>query len=208
MTKICIQGAIVGSEIEKETDLDITAKEFIDRLDAVEGDVQVEITSPGGDVFSGIQIANAIARYNRGNISTHAVGLVASIASVILMAGRKVYVDENAFVMIHNPWTIVQGNAKDLEKEITQLNQCREAMMGFYRRHMLVTDDEMKALLDEETWFLGKDFADIMDVEVLACDEQIKIAARVMDKFKKLKDLMMEEEEKKTPEEERVEKIE
>lgn len=94
------------------------------------------------------------------------------------MAGKKVAVDENCFCMIHRPWTFTQGNADDLEKEIGNLEKCEAAMMGFYRKHSKVSDDELLKMLSDETWFLGTEFAEVFDVEVVPNDEQLNIAAK------------------------------
>lgn len=148
--------------------------------------LEVEITSVGGSVFAGIQIANMLARH-KGQVTTHGVGLVASIATVILMAGKKVVVDDNCFLLLHNPWTMVQGNANDLEKEIDTLNKCKTAMMGYYKKHAKVSENELDEILDAETWYLGKEFADVFDVEVLESDRQLDIAAKFdLSKFKTL----------------------
>ena len=152
--------------------------------------LEVEITSEGGSVFAGIQISNLLARW-KGNVTTHGVGLVASIATVILMAGKKVAIDENCFAMIHLPWTFTQGNANDLEKEIGTLNKCKEAMMGFYRKHSKVSDDDIEKMLSEETWFLGSEFADVFDVEVVPNDQNLNIAAKFdLTKFHKVPEVL------------------
>lgn len=187
--------------------------------DALEGvdenePLEVEITSEGGSVFAGIQIANMLARH-KGQVTTHGVGLVASIATVILMAGKRVVVDDNCFLLLHNPWTMVQGNANDLEKEIDALNKCKTAMMGYYKKHSKVGEEELTKILDNETWFLGTEFADVFDAEVLESDKQLDIAAKFdLTKFKTLPrglimnknaELPIEEEEKKETTEEVVE---
>lgn len=152
--------------------------------------LEVEITSEGGSVFAGIQISNLLARW-KGNVTTHGVGLVASIATVILMAGKKVAIDENCFAMIHLPWTFTQGNANDLEKEIGTLNKCKEAMMGFYRKHSKVSDEDIEKMLSEETWFLGSEFADVFDVEVVPNDQNLNIAAKFdLTKFHKVPEVL------------------
>lgn len=152
--------------------------------------LEVEITSEGGSVFAGIQIANLLARW-KGNVTTHGVGLVASIATVILMAGKKVAIDENCFAMIHRPWTFTQGNADDLEKEIGNLEKCEAAMMGFYRKHSKVSDEELLKMLSDETWFLGSEFADVFDVEVVPNDQTLNIAAKFdLTKFHKVPEVL------------------
>jgi ATP-dependent protease ClpP protease subunit len=148
--------------------------------------LEVEITSEGGSVFAGIQLANMLARW-KGNVTTHGVGFVASIASVILMAGDKAVVDSNCFCLIHLPWTMVQGNANDLNKEIENLEKCKHAMMSYYMRKAIVDAQTIEGYLADESWFLGEELAQIFNVEVLQNDEQLDIAAKFdLTKYKKL----------------------
>lgn len=148
--------------------------------------LEVEITSEGGSVFAGVQIANMLARW-KGEVTTHGVGFVASIATVILMAGKKVVVDDNCFCLIHLPWTCVQGNAKDLEKEIDALDKCKKAMMSFYMRHAKVDEQTIDDYLADESWFLGSELADLFNVEILPNDQPLDIAAKFdLTKYKKL----------------------
>jgi len=144
-------------------------KDILSGVDENES-LEVEITSEGGSVFAGIQLANMLARW-KGNVVTHGVGFVASIATIILMAGKRVSVDENCFCLIHLPWTLVQGNANDLNKEIENLEKCKHAMMSYYMRHAIVDAQTIEDYLAEESWFLGSELASIFNVEVLPCDE-------------------------------------
>ena len=148
--------------------------------------LEVEITSEGGSVFAGIQIANILNRW-KGEVTTHAVGFVASIATVILMAGKKIVVDSNCFCLIHLPWSVVQGNKNDLEKEIDALEKCKHAMMSYYMRHSKVSAEEIEKCLENETWLLGDEFAELFDVEILESDETLDIAAKFdLSKYKNI----------------------
>lgn len=171
--------------------------------------LEVEITSEGGDVFSGIQISNMLARH-KGKVTTHGVGLVASIATVILMSGDEVTIDENCFAMIHNPWTMAIGNANDLQKEIDTLEKCKAAMMGYYRRHAKVDEATIEQYLDAETWFLGTELAEVFDVRVIECDEVLDIAAKFdLTKFKNIpRGLTMKNRAEQADDEKKVEETE
>lgn len=204
--KIQITGEIVDQRLGDGSFSPQDLKDILLGLDETEP-LEVEITSEGGSVFAGIQIANMLARW-KGDVTTHAVGFVASIATVILMAGKKVVADENCFCLVHNPWTMVQGNANDLKKEIETLDKCKEAMLGFYRKHAKVGDEELARYLDDETWFTGSELANVFDVEVLPNDKSLDIAAKFdLTKYKKLpKGLIMKDEEKIEEETETIEK--
>ena len=194
--KIQITGEIVDAPFMGECFCPQDLKGLLEGVDENEP-LEVEITSEGGSVFAGIQIANMLARH-KGQVTTHGVGLVASIATVILMAGKKVVVDENCFLLLHNPWTMVQGNANDLEKEIDALNKCKTAMMGYYKKHSKIGEEELTQILDNETWFLGTEFADIFDAKFDLT--KFKTLPRGL-KMKNENGLPIEEEEKKTTEE-------
>lgn len=204
--KINITGEIVDQPLGDGNFSPKDLKDILANVDENEP-LEVEITSEGGSVFAGIQIANTLAR-RKGDVTTHAVGFVASIATVILMAGKKVVADENCFCLVHNPWTMVQGNAADLQKEIETLDKCKEAMMGFYRKHSKIGDEELSAYLDDETWFTGSELAAAFDVEVLPSDKALDIAAKFdLSKYKKIpKGLIMKDEEKIEEEKETIEK--
>lgn len=183
-------------------------KEQLESVD-VDEPLEVTITSEGGSVFAGMQIANMLSRH-QGDVTTHAVGLCASIATVILMAGDRIIVDDSCFCLIHLPWSCVQGNANDLAKEIDALKKCEAAMMGYYAKHLKTDETTLEKYLEDETWFLGNEFADIFDVEVVPADEVFNIAAKCdLSKFKNLpKVFNMEKEEKKTEEVEKTKELE
>jgi hypothetical protein len=148
--------------------------------------LEVEITSEGGSVFAGLQLSNILNRW-KGEVTTHAVGFVASIATVILMAGKKIVVDSNCFCLIHLPWSVVQGNKNDLEKEIDALEKCKHAMMSYYMRHSKVSAEEIEKCLENETWLLGDEFAELFDVEILESDKTLDIAAKFdLSKYKNI----------------------
>lgn len=179
----------------------IDLKEQLESVDVNEP-LEVTITSEGGSVFAGMQIANMLSRH-QGDVTTHAVGLCASIATVILMTGDRIVVDDSCFCLIHLPWSCVQGNANDLAKEIDALKKCEAAMMGYYTKHLKTDETTLAKYLEDETWFLGKEFAEIFDVEVVPADKVFNIAAKCnIKKFKNLPKVfnMEEKEEKKTEE--------
>ena len=183
-------------------------KEQLEGVDVNEP-LEVEITSEGGSVFAGIQIANILSRHN-GQVTTHAVGMCASIATVILMAGSKIAVDENCFCLIHLPWSFCEGNANDMMKEIDTLKKCEAAMMGYYRKHCKVDEELLSKYINEETWFLGNEFADVFDCEVIASDKRFDIAAKCdLTKFNKIDKRILDMTNEKTivDEEEKKEEV-
>ena len=202
--KIQIQGEITDRPFEGCFSPD-DLKDILSTMDENEP-LEVELTSEGGSVFAGIQISNMLARW-KGDVTIHGVGFVASIATVILMAGKRAVIDSNAFCLLHLPWTMVTGNANDLNKEIDNLDKCRKAMMGFYMRKAIVPEETINAYLENETWLLGEEMAQIFDIEVLQNDERLDIAARVdLSKYKNIPEriLNMKNKAEETPVEQEV----
>lgn len=119
--------------------------------------LNINIHSPGGSVTEGIGIANLIKSHS-AETTTKGVGFVASIASVILLAGDKVQMAKNAFLMIHNPWSIAMGDSDELRKTADVLDKMENELAGIYAAAMqargnAIELDEVKALMQEETWF-------------------------------------------------------
>lgn len=139
---------------------EITAKSFIDELKVLDADrINLHINSPGGYVFDGVAIQNVL-KHHKAKVTVWIDGLAASIASVIALAGDEVKIADNAYVMIHNPISLVMGEAKDMLKEAEVLNKITDGIAGDYSRRMGITVDEAKALMEEETWYLGQEAVD------------------------------------------------
>lgn len=131
----------------------VTARQFAHDLRAIESDqVTIRINSPGGDVFDGLAIHNAIKNDPR-EISIVIDGLAASAASFIAMAGNKVTIAKNGFVMIHNAWGIVGGNANDLRETADFLDKIDVQISVMYADKGTETAEAFAGMMDAETWF-------------------------------------------------------
>ena len=139
---------------------DISARSFIDELKAIDSDqIDLHINSPGGSVFDGVAIQNSI-KHHKANVTVYIDGIAGSIASIIALSGDQIYIAENAYVMIHNPSSIVWGEAQDMLKEAEVLDKLADGLAGDYARQMDITADEARALMDAETWYLGQEAVD------------------------------------------------
>jgi ATP-dependent protease ClpP protease subunit len=119
--------------------------------------VKIEINSAGGYVIPGMAICNSI-KNSQAHVVAHVVGLAASMASVIMCACDEIQLEEGSFVMIHNPWGWAEGDAEAMRKEAEVLDTMKAAIMGFYRGKFAgKTDEEISAIMDEETWYTGTD---------------------------------------------------
>lgn len=134
----------------------VTAKGFRSRLREAEGDITLRINSPGGDVFDGIAIYNDLLAYP-GKVRVEVTGLAASIASIIAMAGDEVVMAENAFIMIHNAWTIAMGNRHDFGDVAGVLTKIDDALARTYAAQSKAGIRDIKKMMDDETWMTAKE---------------------------------------------------
>lgn len=134
---------------------EVTPQLFKDELNAGNGNITVWINSPGGDVFAAAQIYNMLRDY-KGSVTVKIDGIAASAASVIAMAGDTVCVSPVAMMMIHNPATMAMGEAKDMQKAITMLNEVKESILNAYEFKTGLTRARISHMMDDETWFNAK----------------------------------------------------
>src|SRR5476649_135870 len=120
---------VIGSDYWGEG---VTANRISGALYSLNGeDVTVNINSPGGDMFEGLAIYNLLRQYS-GKVTVKVLGLAASAASIIAMAGDEVQVGRGAFLMIHNCWVAVMGNRNDLIQTAQDMAPFDQAMADIY----------------------------------------------------------------------------
>ncbi|MBP2495390.1 ATP-dependent Clp protease protease subunit [Methylobacterium sp. PvP062] len=135
----------------------VTAKRVAGALRAIKGDeITVQINSPGGDVFEGLAIYNLLAEDER-RVTVKVLGLAASAASFIAMAGDDVQVARSGFLMIHNAWVMALGNRHDLRDAADTLEPFDAALSDIYATRTGLSADEIAAMMDKETWMNGSD---------------------------------------------------
>lgn len=112
----------------------ITAKSVAKSLKEFgSGNVEIHLNSPGGDMFEGIAIYNLLASH-AGSINVKIMGLAASAASIIAMAGDTVEIGDASFLMIHNCWCLVVGNRHDFMETAVYLEPFDRAMAEVYAK--------------------------------------------------------------------------
>ena len=160
---------------------EVTPSGFKEELDSL-GDISVlnvYINSPGGDVFAG-QAIHSMLKRNKATINIHIDGLAASIASVIAMAGDTIHMPSNSMMMIHNPWSYAQGNAKDFRKMADDLDKIGLSIKETYLSKATdLKEEKLIELLDSETWLTAKECLDLGLCDVI--EEEKAIAASVKD---------------------------
>lgn len=160
-------------------------KAWLDTLSDGE-EAEIEINSPGGSVVQGIEMANAI-KNSKAKIVAHVTGIAASMASVIACACHRIEMEEASFMMIHDPWSYAEGNAEELRKQASVLDQMKAVIMSFYRgKFKDRTEEQISALMSDETWYTGNECkANGLDCEVIKSD--VRAAASIVGhKFAKI----------------------
>ena len=149
-----IDGEIVAEAGWFTPDGVCVAKEFRQALKGVRN-VTVHINSPGGDVMAGAEIYSALREHSlsgRGNVTVIVTALAASAASIVAMAGDRILMHPVAYMMIHNPWTIAMGDAKELRKTAKVLDEISEGLISAYQTRTGKDRDELKKMLENTTW--------------------------------------------------------
>lgn len=114
-------------------------------------DVTVNVNSPGGDFFQGVAIYNLL-REHKAKVTVKVMGIAASAASVIAMAGDEILMGDGAFLMIHNAWAMAIGNRHDMAAAAEQLAPFDAAMAEVYAARSGQTVAAAAAMMDKETW--------------------------------------------------------
>lgn len=131
----------------------VKAGEFVTDLQEIEADIiNLHINTPGGLVFDGFAIANALKKH-KATVNTFIEGIAASIGSIIALAGDTVNIHANAYYMIHNPMTMAMGDSKDLERAKDLLDKLTDSLAEIYANKTGKTVEEIKNLMNDETWF-------------------------------------------------------
>ena len=150
----------------------VTASRIAAALRSIGGaDVTVNINSPGGDMFEGLAIYNLLREYE-GKVTVKVLGLAASAASIIAMAGDEVQIGRGAFLMIHNCWVYAMGHRHDLQQIAADMVPFDKAMNDIYGARTGLDAATIDAMMNAETYIGGSDavekgFAD----RLLAADE-------------------------------------
>lgn len=183
---------------------DVNGQFLAEQISRLSGDIEFEIDSPGGSVFHGISIYNAIKNYNRGNCRMHVVGDCSSMAAYIMLAGDgDVEFEPNSIVVLHNPWSLAVGDYRQMKKEAKILEELAELYAKAFVERGLFEESEIRSIMDEETWFIGAEKLKKLGV-VLGEDsenqtesEEIKIAGareRIAEAQSKIKAMKIDNE--------------
>ena len=152
------------------------------RFDEAEGqDIELVINSGGGSVTEGMAMADLISSYPNETTTT-GIGLVASIATVVLLAGKKVQMTENSFMMIHRPWSYSVGNSDELEATAELLDKMEEKLLDIYvnavnkrKGEEMNLRKKIKKMMAAETWMTAEEAKDFGFIDEIVKTGEKKI---------------------------------
>ncbi|HAC90116.1 MAG TPA: peptidase S14 [Planctomycetaceae bacterium] len=138
----------------------ISASAFVKDLKAINAEkITLRINSPGGDVFAARAMATAL-REHPAKVTAVVDGLAASAATTIALAADEVIMAEGSMMMIHNAWTMALGDSKEFLKVADMLEKVNQQIAGDYQKRMNRSYDEIRGMMDEETWFTAAEALD------------------------------------------------
>ena len=164
----------------KESETDVSLMDFKRELDNL-GNIQIlniYINSPGGDVFTASTMISMLERQKDKGITiySYVYGLSASAASFLMMVADNIYLYKNSTVMVHKPMSFAIGNVNDMQKTIDALNKIEDSvMLPMYMSKSKVSEDEIKAIIDAETWLSANDMDKYFNITILN-EEKVAVA--------------------------------
>ncbi len=182
--KIDIKGYIIGNDSKDIYDwlgLEATCpRDVIDKLDKAKGKpVEININSSGGDIFAGSEIYAALRSY-KGDININIVGLAASAASVIAMAGNC-KISPTGLFMIHNVSSYCNGDYNELEKQASILRTANKSIANAYKEKTGLSEGKLLDLMNNETWLTAEQCVKLKFVDgVMFEDNKPQLANGVM----------------------------
>ncbi|MBP7735946.1 MAG: ATP-dependent Clp protease proteolytic subunit [Spirochaetes bacterium] len=126
--------------------------------DAGGEDIRVDITSPGGYVYDGLEIIGLLNGY-QGRVDTHIVGYAASMGASIFMAGQKRTAESNAVLMIHNPSGIAVGDYRSFDEASKYFDAMASHLAKDYAAKSGKDVKAVRKLMDAESYYWGDEIA-------------------------------------------------
>lgn len=182
--KISVKGPIIDSDdqwIYDWFEVEATSpKKVIDLINQSENneDLEVEINSGGGSVFAGSEIYTALKSYE-GRVITKIVGLAASAASVIAMAGDNILISPTGQIMIHNASGGFGGDYRDMEKGAEILKNVNATISNAYRIKTGLSNEELLEMMNRETWLTPQQALEKKFVDEIMFTNNIKLVASI-----------------------------
>lgn len=153
--KVMIKGVIVRTDDKWIYDwfgIEAVCPSDIDRalVEAAGQDIEVDINSGGGDIFAGSDIYTALRSY-KGKVTIRIVGVAASAASVIAMAGYC-EMSPTAMIMVHNVQSSAEGDYHAMDKQSDVLKTANQTIAAAYIGKTKMSEKDALEMMDKETW--------------------------------------------------------
>lgn len=162
---------------------DVDTKEFIEEFkNACKGNkkkIHLSLNSCGGSVFDGWAIYSTL-KAEAPRLTIEVIGLAASIASVIMLAGSTRIMNRGTYMVIHNPWGVCVGEAKDMRVYAERLEMLRKDILNLYKEVSGREEKELSDMMDSETWIdpqKAKDMLFATDINEEAAAASISLTA-------------------------------
>ncbi len=181
MKKIKISGVIIPNDYQDVYDWigwEATSPRKVEQelSDVDESDVVVEINSGGGSVFAGSEIYTLL-KSSEKSISVNIVGLAASAASMVAMAGKTVRMSPTGQMMIHNATISTHGDYREMDHTSNVLKNINQSILNAYKIKSGMGDDELKEMMDDERWFTAQQALEHKLIDEVMFEEQIQAVA-------------------------------
>jgi ATP-dependent Clp endopeptidase proteolytic subunit ClpP len=139
-----------------------SAKEFaaaLDTLPANVHEIRLHLNSPGGEVFEGIAILNALRNHD-AKVVAIVDGIAASAASFIACGADELVMARNSELMIHDAWGLCVGNAADMHAMADMLDHISDNIASIYADKAGGTVEEWRAVMAGEAWYSATEAVD------------------------------------------------
>jgi ATP-dependent Clp endopeptidase proteolytic subunit ClpP len=136
----------------------ITVDEFKKDFDTVKNKKKIKLllNSPGGQVTDGMAVYNLLSSI-RSKLSVEVLGVAASIASIIALAGKELIMGEGSYLMIHDPWSWAIGDSAEMRRIAEVLDKMSGQLANIYTRNSTLMKEEIVELMAKETWFTAEE---------------------------------------------------
>ncbi|MCK4498893.1 ATP-dependent Clp protease proteolytic subunit [Candidatus Babeliales bacterium] len=159
---------------------DVEAKDIRTFLNDSKGeDIEVQISSPGGYIYPGLEMFNLLRNHD-GKVTTRLMGLAASMASYLAMAGDYVIAEDNAVFMIHNAQGFAMGDHNTMRKAADVMEGLTNLLAQKYMSKTGKSLKELKALMDVDTFLYGDEITDAGFADEIAETEEGKDKAAAL----------------------------
>lgn len=167
-------------EIKGEIGWDIGPADLKASLAGVTGDIYADISTPGGYIIPGVEMFNMLREYDKGKVICRNVGQAASMGSYLMLAGDEAEAFDNATYMIHNAIAWAFGNHHDLRDTADTMEALTMMLAKEYVNKTGKSIEEIKELLDKETYFFGEEMLEHGFVDrIVSTDKEKDRAAAV-----------------------------